>query len=116
MMSSPLPGLNWTVSTGQTGLDTSAETAGKEKAAPPTSSAAAAALLDETMPFIGFSLKNALSAGKLGYAPASLEECLRAASGRIDSMPRRAESSANQIAIARTAWRTLSQRTKPGVS
>src|SRR5262252_2657362 len=56
-MSSPFPGLKWTVSTGQTGLDTSAETAVSEKAAPPTSSAAAAALLDETMPFMSLSLK-----------------------------------------------------------
>src|SRR5215475_13542516 len=56
-MSSPFPGLNWTVSTGQTGLDTLAETAGKEKAAPPTRSATAAALLGETMPFMSFSLE-----------------------------------------------------------
>src|SRR5215510_10041179 len=117
MMSSPFPGLNWTVSTGQTGLDRSAETALREKAAPPTSSATAAALLDATMPFMSFSLKECFIGRTTGCALASPGEreksCERA--NRCYAAPRREQGEMDRYRANWNRGRSIA-RGGPGVS
>src|SRR3974390_3029969 len=105
-MSSPLPGLNWTCSAGQTGLDTTAAKAAAlaRVVPPPRMSAAAAARRDETIPFISPPLRTAYLRDKLGIARSVLSA--RAAGGAAntpaDFMLRKV-SSARKMDVGRHA-------------